>query len=460
MGASEDGRGSTSAFPGHTGVSRRELLERGAAGGLLLVSGGFLAACGGEDSPSQSSGDITGTISYVKGPFNDDDLAIQKRLAQAFQRRHSGARVRPSLYAWESREAELTTGFASQSPPDVSYQGDAIWVPFAAAGGLVDLSERVSSDDFADTFAAVPERFWQAAKHEGKTYGVPVYAGSSCRLVNVDLMKRAGVTEWNSSIEAMRAAARQVKERTGEFGYASATATTDFNSYGQTLSYIFSAGGSVLSEDFSEATVDSPEVAAQFDELRGMYIDDRACPKPGLYDADGLNALWRKGRLAQLETFSNVVASQTDPEMVDFEWRLEVTPPGPQGEPAVYGTLGMLFIASKSKHPETAWEYVRYLASRDTVLAYLKDYPDLGAARTDVPGTYVEGNPSGKAVYDFYNDQAIDVARPVPAYEKWPAVSRILGEEYEQLLLGKKSGAETAAAMGDRTSSVLSGGSA
>ncbi|MGH2944889.1 MAG: extracellular solute-binding protein [Solirubrobacteraceae bacterium] len=424
------------------------------------MSGGLLAACGGDDDPSGAARDLKGTISYVKGPFSDDDLAIQKRLAENFQAEHPGVRIEPSLYAWESREAELTTAFASQAPPDVSYQGDAIWVPFAAAGGLMDLSERVSSSDFADTFDAVPEHFWEAGKHEGKTYGVPVYVASSCRLINLDLMDRAGVTDWSSSIEAMRSAARQVKERTGEFGYASATASTDFNSYGQTMSYIFSAGGSVLSEDLSEATVDSPQVAAQFDELRGMYIEDRAAPKPGLYDSDGLNALWRRGRLAQLETFTNLVAAQTDPEQIDFEWQLEVTPPGPQGEPAVYGAVGMLFIASRSKNAEAAWEYVRYLASRDTVLAYLEEYPDLGAARTDVPGTYVEGSPSGKAVYDFYNGQAVDVARGVPAYEKWPPVSRILGEEYEQVLLGKKTGAEAAAAMGERTSSVLSGGSA
>jgi ABC-type glycerol-3-phosphate transport system substrate-binding protein len=441
-------------------LSRRQVLELGVAGGVVLVGGGFLAACGGDDEPAGARGSIDGTISYVKGPFSDVDLRIQRQLARGFEEQHPKARVKPSLYAWESREAELTTAFASSAPPDVSYQGDAIWVPFAAAGGLVDLTDRVSEDGFAETFAATPERFWDAAKHEGKTYGVPVYTASTCRLVNVDLMRRAGVTDWNSSVEAMRAAARQVRERTRAFGYATATASTDFNSYGQTLSYIFSAGGSVLSEDFSGSTVNTPEVAAQFDQLRGMYVDDQACPRPGLYDADGLNALWRRGRLAQLETFTNLVAAQTAPEDVEFEWTLETTPAGASGEPAVYGAVGMLFIAAKSKSIDTAWEYIRYLSSKDTVLAYLRDYPDLGPARSDVPATYVEGNASGEAVYDFYNDEAIKVARAVPAYEKWPPVSRILGEEYEQLLLGKKSGAETAAAMGERIDAVIGGGAA
>jgi ABC-type glycerol-3-phosphate transport system substrate-binding protein len=455
-----EGKGASSAEAPAAVLSRRQLLELGAAGGIVLVGGGLVGACGGDEGPAGARGAVEGTISYVKGPFSDVDLRIQRQLARGFERQHPKARIKPSLYAWESREAELTTAFASPSPPDVSYQGDAIWVPFAAAGGLVDLTERVSAESFAETFAATPDRFWEAAKHDGKTYGVPVYTASSCRLVNRDLMQRAGVTDWNSSVEAMRAAARQVRERTQHFGYATATASTDFNSYGQTLSYIFSAGGSVLSDDFSASTINTPAVAAQFDELRGMYVDDRACPRPGLYDSDGLNALWRRGRLAQLETFTNLVAAQTAPEDVKFDWTLETTPPGAEGEPAVYGAVGMLFIAAKSKHVDTAWEYIRYLSGRDTVLAYLRDYPDLGPARTDVPATYVEGNPSGEAVYDFYNDQAVKVARAVPAYEKWPPVSRILGEEYEQLLLGKKSGAETVAAMGERIDAVIAGGAA
>src|SRR5262245_47520216 len=127
-------------------TTRRDFLRQGTVAGLTVGSlGALVGACGGSDEPTggDAAGAPEGNIRYIKAPNLDDDAAIQKQLAAQFHRANPGITVKSSIYDIANAETELTTAFAGNDPADITQMQNTTWPEFAAAGALVDLTDRV-----------------------------------------------------------------------------------------------------------------------------------------------------------------------------------------------------------------------------------------------------------------------------------------------------------------------------
>jgi ABC-type glycerol-3-phosphate transport system substrate-binding protein len=100
-------------------------------------------------------------------------------------------------------------------------------------------------------------------------------------------------------------------------------------------------------------------------------VDDRSAPRPGLYEAEGKEALFRSGRAAIFQG-SPTMASQLTEDPPGFEWEMGFVPPGPGGQ-TMAGDFGYYCIASKTDNEDAAWEYAKFLTSRPVVEKQLQN---------------------------------------------------------------------------------------
>ncbi len=433
------------------GTSRRDFLRAGAGGGLLLATSGFAVACGGDDpSPAAQGDEVAGDIRFLKGPNWADDLKWQREAARAFTAEHPRIEVEPSLYDWASVETQLTTAFAGNEPPDIVYMADTLWPKFADVGALLDLSDYVDDPAFAEEKAKYPEGAWEAVTYEDKVFGVPLIQGViSVLYVNTDLMKQAGVTDPVSSYEALREAARATRE--GDvFGYAMATTHNDF-SYQEWMNYVVNAGAGILAADGSAPGFDTPDNAAAFDLLRAIHADDKSAPPPGAYNREALKGLFQAGRVAIYHSDANekIINGEAEGKPVKFDYEIHKLPAGPAGQ-FVFTVRGNLHIAAKTKSPDAAWEYVKFLTSPDRETAFIRALGgDLQPARADISRTVY---PAG-AQFDWSRrlvTEFIPESRSVQAHPRMVDMIKAVQTEFERCIRGQQTGAEMVAAANAR----------
>jgi multiple sugar transport system substrate-binding protein len=426
--------------------SRREFLRAGAGGGLLLASGGLLAACGGDDPASPANGEAAGDIRFLKGPNWAEDLKWQRETAKAFTAENPKITVRPSLYDWATVETQLTTAFAGNEPPDIIYMADTLWPKFADANALLDLTDYVNDSAFAEEKAKYPEEAWKAVTYRDRIYGVPLIQGViSVVYVNTDLMRAAGVTDATSSYEALREAARATRK--GDvFGYAMATTHNDF-SYQEWMNYVVNAGAGILAEDGTSPGFDTAENAQAFDLLRAIHFEDRSAPPPGAYNREALKGLFQAGRVAIYHSDANdkIISGKAEGKPVKFDYEIHKLPPGPAGQ-FVFTVRGNLHVAAKSKSPDAAWEYVKFLSSAERETAFIRAQGgDLQPARADIAdNVYPEGPSfdwSRRLVQEF-----IPEGRSVQAHPRMVDMIKAVQTEFERCIRGQQTGAEMVAA--------------
>jgi ABC-type glycerol-3-phosphate transport system substrate-binding protein len=424
--------------------TRRQFLRSSAATGLVLASGGSLAACGSDDdddAPEPGAAVKGGTVRFLTGPLAADDLEIQRRYAAEFKAKQPKIEVKPSLFDWGSMVPQLTTAYAGDRPPDLLHMSDSFWAKLASQGAFLDVTDYVDSDGYAPTREAVPERYWDALTYQDKIWGIPWLTGVySAIYVNKDLMAKAGIDDWSSSYEAMREAAMATTQGKA-YGYAVATTFTDF-AYQELMNYVFNAGADFLDEEGTSGALDTPDAAAGMEFLRALHIDDKVTPPPGQYDRAGQEALFRAGRVAMYHSGGNaaLITGSAEGKELPFEWDVYPVPPGPGGNHVVVG-LESFHIAARSKTPAEAFEYVKYLTAPDKIIDYDRLLDGvLQPCRTDVvdriyPKTEKFAVPQ-KLMEEFH-----PMGRAVRGVPKMIDALRVFTEEFELMVRGRKDGA-------------------
>lgn len=446
------------------GVSRRTLLKRAAVVGASTTAPALLAACGsssssGTASHASQSGSPAQTITFLKGPWVPNEPSFVQKHAAGFYSDNPKIRVKEIEYQWATRDQDLTRAFASSSVPDATYFSEMYWARYAAANALAPLDEFIANDSgFQSTRALIPASLWKQSQWKGKTYALPWITGLGTSVIaNLDLLEQAGVKDWNSSIGAMRAAAHQVRQRTGKWGYAMGTTYAD-GSWLQIAAYISSAGASIYNGDFTKAALNTPGFVANLSALQGIYTADKSAPAAGLYQSTGLNPLWLGGKVG---IYCIAGADSIGPaQLQGAKFKIGIAPhPGPNpGSAGSYLGVGHLAISANSPHKQAAWEWIKYLISRQGVLPW-EDALTLQylASRRDMTvNLYNLHDPvQAQEANSYRRLVASGIAKPFPAEPHLAPVQVVISNEFQSCLSGHQSPQTTASNMESQINNIL-----
>ena len=132
----------------------------------------------------------------------------------AFEAANPGITVDKTLIPNTHYEQTLTTQIAAGDVPDFMPVFTNMLAPMIDAGILAPMDGCIEASGFGDRI--LPSVSF--AQVDGNTYGVPLTMSPQSLLVNKQLLADAGV-EIPTNLDEFYAAAKAVKEATGEFGY-------------------------------------------------------------------------------------------------------------------------------------------------------------------------------------------------------------------------------------------------
>lgn len=264
------------------------------------------------------------TLSVVCGDEEADGIETAIKI---YSEMYPNAKVEVTQSTWgdggqDMREKELLMINSGQTP-DVMKM---VWSKeFAREGLLADITEEVEALPIYDKLTSGQK---ERMTYDGKIYGVTYGSNSIFMYYNKDILEQAGWENPPQTMEEVKQLgadiqAKGVKTESGQNVYL-----TEFDGGNWDTDYwVWSQGGELMNEDYTDCLIDSPESIAAYQTMQDMVKDGMA-PKP---DGNGTQ-LWLNNQVA---LYFGGDWDYTATRDAGVNAGMTTTPVGPNGENAV-----------------------------------------------------------------------------------------------------------------------------
>ncbi len=450
-------------------------LKKTLALGLAAVLG--IAACssgGATSAPSASTGGPSAapttapstapeartlTVWLMNGSASDD---LVKALNTEFEAAHPGVTVKYEVQQWNGIVSRLNGALAAPQPPDVVETGNTQTANYAAAGALMDVTDKradLGGGTSADGTSA--DELWlgglnDSSMWDGKLLAVPFYAGNRIVIYNKDQFAAANIDPASiTSKDKLIAAAKKLQEANKSVADYSGLYIPGQNWYAL-MSFIEDRGGHIAVNESGtwKGTLDTPEAQAGIQD----YVDYFKAGSTGPADNDEANP-----------EQATVMAAGKAGMMIANLWELGYTE---TKDAAIKGKLGVfaipsstdgktapvflggsnLGIAAGSENPDLALDWVKLLSG--------EKYQKLMIAAGNVPNSK---NLAATATSDNANLSVAAGAAAAgsfvtPQDPRWASVesgANPLKDMLTKVLTGKASISDAAKAANDEINARL-----
>lgn len=249
-----------------------------------------------------------------------------------------------------------------ESPYDVINM-DIVWVPkFAAAGWVIDLTDRVNSEQIAKFVQGNIE----GGRYQGKLYRIPHASDVGVLYYRADLLKKAGLKPPETFTQMLEISQGLQKQENIPWGYLWQGRQYEGVS-AMFVEVLEGFGGFWVNPDTLEVGLDQPQ-SIEAVEFLGNTITNHISP-PGVttYGEEETRLLFQNGGAIFLRNWPYVwrLANQENSKV---QGKIGIKPmihaAGVTGGSCL-GGWGW-GISTTSKHPEEAWQLIQYLTSEET----------------------------------------------------------------------------------------------
>ncbi len=389
--------------------------------GLTVVGALSLSACGsgsGFSSDSANTGgeltsDSTQGLSVLIGSSGDAETAAVNAAVAAWSET-SGAEAEVSVAS--DLNQQLAQGFAAQRPADVFYLSTDALAGYASNGSLLAYGDELANKD--DFYPSLINAF----TYDGEFYCAPKDFSTLQLLINTDLWAEAGLTDAD------------IPTTWEELASVSTALTTDTRvglavggEYARLGAFMAQAGGSLMNEENTEATANSPENLAGLEYAQTLLNDGVMSYAAEIGAGWGGEAFGKE--LSAMTIEGNWITGAMTNDFPDVNYTVAELPAGPEGK----GTLQFTNcwgIAADSPNQAAALDLVEQLTSTDAQLTFSAEFgpmPSIISAADD----WRSANPALVAFLD-----GAEYARDVPVIQGAADVVSDLNAQLESLKTG------------------------
>jgi len=429
--------------------TRRKFITTGVSASAAL----YLAACGGSSSStsSTSSGASGGKVTLnnlfmQQAGYSPADLAS---MTAAFEKANPNIKINNTLVGYNALHDKIVAA-APAGTYDVVL-GDVIWpAEFGAKGIVRDITDKVKTLPTSQIFPGA----LIMADFQSKYYGMPWILDTKYMYANGSMLKNAGISPnqlktWDGVVAALK----QIKAKgivkypwLGSWMQAEAVVCD----YAQLLGAF---GGKFLDSSGKPAFQSGGGLQAL--QFMKMLLDEKlADPASTTSDEPAVLKAFAQGRIAMNLNWTFQLAGALDPKqsLVSKDNVMIMHTPAGQAGKAAPGCNGgqPVMITTGSKHPDEAWEYIKFITSQPIQNQHATVSLPIWAASYNDP-----------AVIKSAGSQLVSVAKTQlpnmilrPQVTNYNAASQALQVQIQNALLGKKS---PQAALNDAAAQFTSG---
>ena len=398
----------------------RKLSILAGAGALVLAATG----CSSSKSSSSSAEPESGPVTLTYGIWDAKQKPAMQQMADAFHAAHPTITIDIQLTPNADYWTKLQTAAASGTAPDVFWMNGPRVGLYAGQHQLLSLSDKPGFDN-----TPFPKALNDVYMLDGKQYGMPKDFDTVGLWYNKKLFDAAGVKypdatwTWQNVIDAAQKLNDPGK---GVWGVASPDWTQE-NLYDT----ILQAGGSVISADHKKSGLDDPKTIAGLQYALDFVSKYKVSPTAQQMTDTQPDQLFASGKVAMFTDGDYDMPEYKAAAGLDAD--VAPLPAGPDGKKAtvINGLANVIY--AKTKHPEAAWEWVKYLGSKEANEIQAKTGTVIPAFN-GLSADWVASTPQYHL--QSFIDQ-LDVAVPYPVSKNTAAWTKPMQDTLDQIWGGK-----------------------
>lgn len=354
--------GGPSAPPSQRLLSRRSFLR--AAG--FLAAGSIVAGCAPLPIPQQKPAGEKVQLVYQDARTDWFPPMVQTMLDE-FHASHPNIRVfyTPEPDSPKDKEEKMLADMQAGTAADV-FQGCCSWFPiWAQKGFTLDLRPYVA----ADLDRSIIDD-WDQAQYsafftrDGRQYGLPKYHGALALYYNKDLFRRYGVdyptATWDHD-DYLAAMKRLTRDQDGD-GKTDLWGSSTYVTWDRIQIHVNGWGGNLIDPgDPKKCRMAEPQALQALEWLRARIWDDKVMASTADLMRAWPSDAFAAGRIAMVEDGSWVLRDVMS--KASFEIGVAPVPAGPVRRVTLATTDGF-GIYSGTRHPEAAWELMKFLIGK------------------------------------------------------------------------------------------------
>lgn len=431
---------------------------------ISLLIGSLAAGCssgsgsGSGSTPSGNAGATPGTSPQTQPsqkPADKPKDAVEITFWHVWSEKDSGPieatveafnksqdRIKVKVLGNQDATKQLTA-ISGGNPPDVALTFWNNIGPWADAGAVLELDSYFSKDNF-DIGSVVPAAM-ERMKVGDKYYGVPFTMSMANTLMyNKQAFQEAGLTEPPETLDQLLDYAQKLTKKDGSGNLTNIGFLPDYPWIDNVFWPVIFGGSWV--DDSGKVTPNRKENVASIEYQRKFYE---------LYGNDAVGKF--KSGLGQRGTPQDPMLTGQIAMIIGWEYNFteERTADGPIGiapfpypadRPDLKGS-GMVsprgvFIPKKAKHPDEAWEFLKYLMSVDTQVAFAQESKVIPTVKKALDDERLTKNEELRTMWDFYERAKSENLQGFPNNVYINQYLQALSEETEKALKGQSSAQE------------------
>jgi multiple sugar transport system substrate-binding protein len=412
---------------------------------LALAAGGALAlaATGCSSSKSAASGKAeSGPVTLTYGIWDPKQKPAMQEIADAFHASHPNITIDIQLTPNADYWTKLQTAAASGTAPDVFWMSTTRIGLYAGQHQLLSLSDKPGFDN-----SPFPKSLNDVYSLDGKQYGMPKDFDTVGLWYNKKLFDAAGVKypdagwTWQDVISA----AQKLNDPTkGVWGIASPDWTQE-NLYNTMLQ----AGGQAITPDHKKSGFDDPKSIAGLQYALDFVTKYHVSPTAQQMTDTQPDQLFASGKVAMFADGDYDLPEYKAAAGLDAD--VAPLPAGPDGKKGtvINGLANVIY--AKTKHAQAAWEFVRYLGTKDANEIQAKTGTVI-PAYNGLAATWVASTPQYHL--QAFIDQ-LSVAVPYPVSKNTAAWTKPMQDTLDQIWGGKLDLATGAKQIADQMNAAL-----
>lgn len=420
--------------------TRRHMLKLMGIGAGAVGVGGFAAACGSSGSSSGASG----AFSFGSWSLTEDASKPVIQKIDANYEKAQGVSIKPVLYPYDSYLNELTLQvrggqFSGAAQLDIAWLG-----ALSALGKLRDLSSYAQGRGYT-------QQALQAGQFEGKQYGLPWTIGAIGLVANKEILDKAGITQFPTTIDDFEAALTELKGvGNNTVPYAASTKVEqlkDILIWMQTF-------GSPLIENGKVTIGDDASVEA-VTWYKKLY--DKGLIAPDV-DRDAARTLFAQGRAAMYDdaiVTKGIVTAQSPDKDLGSKLDPVSRPVVKAGDKPRAQFWGHVVTVVEGDGADEAAKFAQWLTSdKNVAVGYFKD---LGLPPTTTAALASPTVTQDTFTTDFTKRITVTATvNPFWAYTKDAQIEQAVAEQVQAVLVGSSSAADAMKAAGAAVQDLIS----
>ncbi len=319
-------------------------------------------------------------IHWSRELFQEERKQAVIARAKEFEKLNPDVKVQVEFLPFQESYTKTMAAIAAGNPPEVGEQGPDLVTQFASAQELAPLNDVVRGIG-KDKFIPMAKDAWATIK--GKVYGIPWYLETRVLFYRKDILEKEGIkppTTWAEWLTAMKALTKDT-DKDGQIDQWGSVVSGNGPGLGQLWMILGATNGGMILNRQGKVVINSKPMKEALQWLVDLKLKHQVMPPAVLqYTQQDVSKMFELGKAPMLIMSGNDILNikRNRPELASKigAVKIPINRPGQTSRSFLGGF--QLFVFAKSKNPDDAKKFVKYMFAEPFYSNFLK-YAEGGA---------------------------------------------------------------------------------